>query len=79
MAMTMEAANTNISEFVDFLKYCRNLQFEEEPNYDYLRGLFINLLNFYQFKNDLNFSWIQKNQRNKRQDCSKPGTKKTGC
>ena len=52
-------------EFIDYMKYTKKLKFEEDPNYNYLRGLFINLLNFYQFKNDLNFSWIQKNQRNK--------------
>jgi len=29
----------NNSEFIDFLKYCRNLKFEEAPDYNYLRGL----------------------------------------
>ena len=31
----------NNSEFIEFLKYCRNLKFEESPDYNYLRGLMI--------------------------------------
>ena len=27
-------------EFYDFMSYCRNLKFEEEPNYRYCVGLF---------------------------------------
>jgi hypothetical protein len=27
----------NNSEFIEFLKYCRNLRFEETPDYNYLR------------------------------------------
>ena len=45
MSEDILVGDTNISEFVDFLKYCRNLQFEEEPNYDYLRGLMIKCIN----------------------------------
>ena len=35
----------NNIEFVKFLKYCRNLKFEENPDYDYLRGLMISSIN----------------------------------
>ena len=64
--ITVEKLCQNLPKaFCDYMKYVKNLKFEEDPDYNYLRGLFINLLNFYQFKNDLNFSWIQKNQRNK--------------
>ena len=45
-------------EFCDYLKYTKNLQFEEKPDYDYLRGLFLNILNRNHLQNDLNFSWI---------------------
>ena len=40
--------------------YCRKLEFEQEPNYDYLRNLFILILIKVNQKNDLNFFWINK-------------------
>ena len=48
-------------EFIDYIKYCRKLEFEQEPNYDYLRNLFILILIKEKQKNDLNFFWINKN------------------
>ena len=48
-------------EFIDYIKYCRKLEFEQEPNYDYLRNLFILILIKENQKNDLNFFWINKN------------------
>ena len=32
-------------EIQDFIKYCRGLKFEEDPDYDYLRGLMIKCFN----------------------------------
>ena len=34
----------NNNEFIEFVKYCKNLEFEEKPDYDYLRGLMINCI-----------------------------------
>ena len=47
-------------EFKDYIKYCRKLEFEQEPNYNYLRNLFILILIKENQKNDLNFFWINK-------------------
>ena len=45
-------------EFAQYLKYCKKLNFEQDPNYDYLRSLFINILTKNNLINDLKFSWI---------------------
>ena len=47
-------------EFIDYIKYCRKLEFEQEPNYNYLRNLFISILIKENQKNDLKFFWINK-------------------
>ena len=54
-------------EFSDYIKYCRNLSFEQEPNYNYLRNLFLEIIK----KNEkivdiryikpLQFSWLSRN------------------
>ena len=45
-------------QFCDYINYVKKLNFEEDPDYNYLRGLFINLLNEYNTLNDLKFSWL---------------------
>jgi len=32
-------------EFVTYMNYCKNLRFEDKPDYTYLRNLFKDLLN----------------------------------
>ena len=49
--------------FLDYMKYVKKLKFEEDPDYNYLRGLFIDLLISLEMKNDLGFSWISKNKK----------------
>ena len=51
-------------EFIDYLKYCRKLEFEQEPKYDFLRNLFVLILIKEDQKNDLNFIWINKKNSN---------------
>ena len=51
-------------EFIDYLKYCRKLEFEQEPDYNYLKNLFFLILIKENQKNDLNFFWISKKEKN---------------
>ena len=44
-------------EFAKYINYTRKLDFEEDPDYDYLRSLFSSILVKNQEKNDLNFFW----------------------
>lgn len=48
------------NEFIDYLKYCRNLVFDQQPNYDYLRKLFRNVMKKYNYQYDWNFDWVEK-------------------
>ena len=50
-------------EFSQYIKYVRELKFEEDPNYNYMKGLFINILTKLGFKNDLFFSWLIKEKK----------------
>jgi uncharacterized ubiquitin-like protein YukD len=40
------------------LGYARNLQFEENPDYSYIRSLLEGVFNRYNFSYDFNFDWI---------------------
>ena len=52
-------------EITKFVKYAQNLKFEEDPDYDYMKGLFRALLskNNYDIQK-LKFSWIKENDMN---------------
>ena len=52
-------------EFYEFVKYVKHLQFEEDPDYNYLKGLFMKVLNRKNFCVDYNFSWLNHNEINK--------------
>ena len=57
--------NSLPNEFVHYLNYCKNLKFEERPDYDFLKGLFGRLLglvitNFNIRRNELIFDWCFK-------------------
>lgn len=44
-------------EFAQYLRYCSRLEFEEEPNYFYLKNLFYNLVQTKGYKCDWVFDW----------------------
>ena len=55
-------------EFIQYINYTRKLEFEEDPNYDYLRKLFLTILFKNQEKNDLKFFWIINKKKFKKED-----------
>ena len=52
-------------EFTSFIKYCRSLKFEQDPNYEYLKSLFTKLLTRNYPKKEL-FFWIINDIKNKK-------------
>ena len=55
------------NEFVDYIKYVKQLKFEEDPNYAYLRNLFIQMMKKQGFEEGFClFSWINLNNINLR-------------
>ena len=53
------------NEFLHYLNYCKNLKFEERPDYEFLKGLFGKLLglvitNFNLRRNEIIFDWCFK-------------------
>ena len=52
-------------EFCDYIKYCRNLTFEQEPNYNYLKNLFLEIIKKNEKISDAkyiklrHFSWLK--------------------
>ena len=46
-------------EFKEYFKYVRELQFTEEPNYNYLLGLFNTAMKNNNIKNDYKFDWCK--------------------
>ena len=45
--------------FEEYMKYSRNLKYEDDPDYKYLKQLFVNFLNSYNFKIDYYYDWDQ--------------------
>jgi casein kinase I family protein HRR25 len=49
------------NEFLEYINYCKNLKFEEDPDYEYLRSLFRKILINLNEINDKRFSSFSKN------------------
>lgn len=47
------------NEILLFCNYTRRIGFTENPNYNYMKNLFISILNKNGFINDKKFSWIE--------------------
>ena len=48
------------SEFADYINYTRNLEFEADPDYKYLRGLLLTILEKEKAKYDFYYDWLSK-------------------
>ena len=48
-------------EMFEYMDYINKLNFGNEPNYTFLKSLFLNVLKKIGEKNDLMFSWVDKN------------------
>jgi serine/threonine protein kinase len=48
------------TEFARYLYYCRNLKFEEEPNYESLRSMFRHCMHKYKYDINFSFTWIKR-------------------
>ena len=49
-----------LEEFVEYVYYTRTLKYEEDPDYEYLKSLFLKVLKDNNYENDLNFDWSKK-------------------
>ena len=45
-------------EIKEYMKYVKSLKFEEEPNYEYLKNIFLKMLQKYENQNYFHFSWV---------------------
>ena len=45
------------TEFITFLLYCRNMKFDEDPDYDYLKNIFITLYKHHGYETDNKYDW----------------------
>lgn len=53
----------NLEEFNEYINYCRNLDFEEEPDYRYLRGLLRNVMKSNNYEYDYEWDWVIKQNK----------------
>ena len=59
--ISIEELCSNLPEEIcDYMNYVKNMNFDENPNYKYLKTLFLNILRKIGEKNDLIFSWVDK-------------------
>ena len=50
----------NLDEFIEYINYTRNMGFEQDPDYEYLRGLFRQVMSSNNLICDNDFDWLIK-------------------
>jgi hypothetical protein len=66
-------------EFTEYMNYCRSLKFEQKPDYEYLKGLFVNLLARHgDTQQDSDFDWVIKREELIREHCPEKFEEYTG-
>jgi serine/threonine protein kinase len=45
-------------EFIMYLNYCRRLDFDEDPDYEYLRNILVNLYKLHGYTVDQEYDWV---------------------
>jgi len=56
------------AEFIEYLEYCRSLEFHKRPDYSGLRSLFEKVRDHEGFEFDGIFEWMPADEGKKRQD-----------
>ena len=64
------------NEFIQYMKYVKKLDFEQEPNYQYLIGLFTSILSKIEMKKNLTFFWMKQKSQIKKNSNQKNLEKK---
>jgi len=59
---------------VTYLSYCRNLKFEDKPDYNYLKGLFKDLFTKSGFDFDYQYDWNSQARKKKDEKKETDGT-----
>ena len=52
-------------QFMEYIEYTKNMEFEQEPDYDYLRGLFRQVMNEREYKFDYMYDWCLPREKRK--------------
>ena len=75
MSTTIESLTRGFAEeFSLYLNYCRNLKFEEKPDYNYCRKLFKDVMNKNNIENDYMYDWVLKKNGGKAATITQPTT-----
>lgn len=53
------------NDFIKYVEYCRGLEFEAQPDYEYMRKIFANLFEKLEYKLDYEYDWKEVLEKNK--------------